>query len=57
MPCTACGKGGLNVGSKRPSAMVLGRNRGVTVRKNVVQKPRGLILTVSKNKTFLLGRR
>ena len=57
MPCTACGKGGLNVGSKKPSAMVLGRNRGVTVRKNVVQKPRGLILTVSKNKTFLLGRR
>jgi len=56
MPCTACGKGGLNVSSKKSSAMVLGRNRGV--RKNVVQKPRGIILNVMKrNKTFLLGRR
>ena len=55
MPCTACGKGGLNIGSKKPSAMILGRNK--TVRKNIVQKPRGRILNISKNKTFLLGKR
>ena len=56
MPCTACGKTGLNVSSKKPSAMVLGRNRGV--RKNFVQRPRNsLVLNVSKPKTFLLGKR
>ena len=57
MPCTACGKGGgLNVSSKKPSAMVFGRNRGV--RKNFVQRPRNsLVLNVSKPKTFLLGKR
>jgi len=58
MPCTTCGNQGLNVGSKKPSAMILGQHRQQTVRRTVVQRPRGLRLNVVRNpKTFLLGRR
>jgi hypothetical protein len=56
MPCTACGKGGLNVSSKKPSAMVLGKSIGG--RKKNVRRSRGILLNVTKrNKTFLLGSR
>ena len=56
MPCAACGKGRLNVGSKKPSVMILGKNR--SAKKKFVQKPRkSIILNVSKPKTFLLGKR
>lgn len=58
MPCTACGNKGINVGFKKPSAMILGQQRQQTVRKPFVQRPTGLRLNVSrKTKTFLLGRK
>ena len=58
MPCAACGnKGGLNVGSSRPSTFMLGQARQQTVKKTFVQRPRGLILNVSSRKRFILGRR
>ena len=56
MPCTACGKNGLNVESKKPSTMILGQQRQQTVRRTV-QKPRGLILNVASKRRFILGRR
>ena len=57
MPCAACGNKGMNVGIKKPSAMILGQQRQQTVRKTFVQRPTGLRLHVSRNtKTFLLGR-
>jgi len=57
MPCTACGnKGGINVGSKKPSILILGQPRQQTVRRTV-QRPRGLLLNVSSRKRFILGRR
>jgi len=58
MPCTACGnKGGITVGSKKPSTLILGQARQQTVRRTVVQRPRGLLLNVSSRKRFILGRR
>jgi hypothetical protein len=57
MPCTACGNKGLNVDSKKPSTMILGQQRQQTVRRTVVQKPRGLILNVASKRRFILGRR
>jgi hypothetical protein len=56
MPCTACGNKGLNVGSKKPSAMILGQQRQQTERRTV-QKPRGVILNVANKRRFILGRR
>ena len=57
MPCTACGnKGGITVGSKKPSTLILGQARQQTVRRTV-QRPRGLLLNVSSRKRFILGRR
>jgi len=48
MPCTACGNnGGITVGSKKPSTLILGQARQQTVRRTVVQRPRGLLLNVS----------
>tara|TARA_Y100000996_G_C22525529_1_gene644268 strand:- start:1245 stop:1421 length:177 start_codon:yes stop_codon:yes gene_type:complete len=58
MPCAACGnKGGMNVGSSKPSTLILGQSRQQTVRRTFVQRPRGLILNVSSRKRFILGRR
>ena len=53
MPCAACGnKGGMNVGSSKPSTLILGQSRQQTVRRTFVQRPRGLILNVSKKDLF-----
>jgi len=58
MPCAACGnKGGMNVGSSKPSTLILGQARQQTVKRTFVQRPRGLILNVSSRKRFILGRR
>ena len=58
MPCAACGnKGGMNVGSSKPSTLILGQARKQAVKRTFVQRPRGLILNVSSRKRFILGRR
>jgi|TARA_B100002019_G_C20903348_1_gene419190 hypothetical protein len=57
MPCTACGNKGLVVGSKKPSTMILGNQRQNMQKRTIVKRPRGLVLNVSKNRTFILGRR
>ncbi len=58
MPCAACGnKGGLNGGSSKPSAIILGRQRQQMVRRTVIQRPRGLILNVASKRRFILGHR